>query len=158
MLFLPRNTQIILLTFSLVIRRPAAGKDELSGSIKLNYVRLSRCTGQDANSMIQIVQEPSSLIIPVGETGTFHCTASCLHECQGRWRINGTLLADADSRGMHSEFRPGNVSYGYTLILTVHASIMLNNTSVSCRYQSVGDPERHEDLRSTAFLFVVSRK
>ena len=51
--------------------------------------------------------------------------------------------------------RQGSISIGYTLTLTVNASLSLNNTSMSCRFEATGI--RHQiEFTKSALLFVVT--
>ena len=108
-------------------------------------------TGQHVN----LVEGPTTLLLPVNKNGTFFCKAQCNHQCAAYWLINGSeLYMHNNMQQMHRQLY-GNTSVGYTLTLTVNATNTLNNTRVRCRYEASG--ERHGFVYSTeAFLLVIS--
>ena len=109
------------------------------------------CTGE----YIQIIEEPSTLLLPVNEIGTFYCKAQCNHRCSAFWEINGSDFKPGMSR-MKQELTQGNSSVPYTLILTVNASEAINNTRIDCRYQVDGNRFEIDHSTTSALLLVES--
>ena len=115
-----------------------------------------RFTGQ-----ITIVQEPSSLLIPVNEAGVFSCKAVCNTTCFGAWIINGSYLQDGtearrqlESQGFNLSISPqwNNLLREYTITLLVNASETVNNTDIQCAYSLPGDFNLNVKSKSAKLL------
>ena len=121
---------------------------------------MRQCAGQE----ILIEREPSSLLIPANETGEFTCRAHCmLYPCLGYWIINSSLVQESRSRSqfelkgfMFPDIQQTDAGV-FTLRLTVHASVAVNNTRISCQFIAIANGHVHDSSHSkTATLLVIT--
>ena len=107
-----------------------------------------------AGQHIQLVEEPSTLLLPVNQIGSFTCKGRCDHECSAYWVINSSDLLQNTSR-MHQHFH-GDTSRVHTLTLNINASDTFNNTEIRCRYEPNGDRPGIVLSDPPSFLFIIS--
>lgn len=116
-----------------------------------------------AQSVIEFVEHPLSLLIPVNETGVFSCKARCApNPCFGFWIINHLHSQDSDERSLLEQkgFTFTNIQQDineYILILTVNASKAANNSLITCEYSMTGI-NRQPTLSMAAELLVIPGK
>ena len=110
-----------------------------------------------AGQHIQLVEQPSTLLLPVNKSGTFSCKAQCDHYCAAFWVLNNSMTLLSNTTRMHYSVQfQGNTSLALTL--TVNASSTLNNTGIACRYEPTGDRHGIVQSNTTAVLLVLSGK
>ena len=128
----------------------------------INSMIIHRFTGQ-----ITIVQEPSSLLIPVNEAGVFSCKAVCNTTCFGVWIINGSYLQDGTEARRQLESQGFNLSIPpqwneslreYTIKLLVNASKPVNNSDIQCASSPYGIDFNLNVISKSAKLLVLSSK
>lgn len=106
---------------------------------------------------IEIVANPSSLLVPVNEMGAFTCKARC-NQCLGNWIVNDSFtfrrdqLIEKGFRFLEDRWNGDEL----TMMLTVNASEAVNNTSISCEFDPNGDGDSVPSARAT--LLVISSK
>ena len=111
-----------------------------------------------------ILQNPSSLLLPVHHEATLTCRAICIvgHSCTGHWLINGSYSHTQLTHQPKAVFlmkgfeflairRTGNE---YTLTLRVNASAAVNNTSIQCEFDVSGTSDRN--WTTTAEILVIA--
>ena len=106
---------------------------------------------------IEIVANPSSLLVPVNEVGTFTCKARC-NLCTGRWIVNNSFIFRRDQlieKGIQFLEDRWNGDE-LTMILTVNASEAVNNTNISCEFDPNGDGDSVPSASAT--LLVIRSK
>lgn len=115
--------------------------------------------------VITLLEEPSSLLIPANEIGTFSCQALCVtHQCTGHWLINNSYSHTSHMYEPKVELLmkgfmfPANENSGdeYILKLVVNASESVNNTDVRCEFDVSGSSETVQSMPAT--LLVISSK
>ena len=104
------------------------------------------------------MKEPLPLLVPVNKTGVFSCKALCVgFQCNGYWIIDGVQYTMVNKHRMMSHFYSPNGSE-YTLMLTVNASEVMNNTRIQCRYEALSGKMNGITHSATVHLFVISSK
>ena len=114
-------------------------------------------------SIIEFVEQPLSLLIPVNEIGVFSCRVRCLpNPCLGFWIINNLHSQDMHHRSQ-LELRgfaftdTQRVMDEYKLSLTVNASEAANSSMIACEYSMTG-VIRLPSISMAAELLVISSK
>ena len=107
---------------------------------------------------LEIVADPSSLLVPVNEVGAFTCKARC-RLCSGNWIIN-------DSFSISENARDQLIRKGFqfledrwnedelTMMLIVNVSEAVNDTSISCEFDPNGEGD--SILSAAATLLVIN--
>ena len=106
---------------------------------------------------VEIVSHPSSLLVPVNEIGIFTCKAHC-KSCSGFWVING-LYTDPEDEFIEKGFifPPMQQSDSEILMsLRVNASEVVNNSVISCEFDSGGGEGCRNNSRSAKLLVITS--
>ena len=109
---------------------------------------------------LEIVANPSSLLVPVNEEGAFTCKARC-NQCSGNWIVNDSFIISASKKdqltGKGFQFFEDRWNGNeLTMMLTVNASEAVNNTNISCEFDPNGDGDSIPSARAT--LLVISSK
>lgn len=106
---------------------------------------------------VEIVSHPSSLLVPINEIGIFTCKAHC-RSCSGFWVING-LYTDPEDQFIEKGFifPPMQRSDSEILMtLRVNASEVVNNSVISCEFDSGGGEGCRNYSRSAQLLVITS--
>ena len=101
---------------------------------------------------------PSSLLVPINEIGVFTCKAYCV-SCSGHWIIND-LYTDPQTEFIERGFIfPLMQQSESELLMTlkVNASEVVNNSVISCEFDTSGG-ERTRVLSRSAELLVITSK
>ena len=102
------------------------------------------------------------MLIPVGKTAMFSCTAYCNHTCTGVWIIDGLFPQGSTldlliSQGFNFSTDGQWNGSEYTITLLVNALKTTNNTDIQCEYSSDGYTF-HNTTSNPAELLVIPRK
>ena len=81
-------------------------------------------------SEIQLIQIPSSVLVPVNKEALFTCEAHCSQLCDILW-INATTHDVINKPGTVSS-QQDHENYEYVSTLALNASVEVNNTQLYC--------------------------
>ena len=108
---------------------------------------------------LEIVAHPSSLLVPINEVGIFTCKARSCFGCSGYWIIDGLYAELPDefiAKGY--SFPPmQNDSDELLMTLLVNASEVVNNSVISCEFDSSGSTERPIRSKPAKLLVIKSK-
>ena len=110
---------------------------------------------------IVIKDDPQSLLIPIGEIGTFTCKADCF-QCSNYWIINSDIYhtsedghTDLVTKGFTISSNNSRLLNESVMTLTVNASEAVNHSSIRCLFEPIGVPGP-DVLSNTAILLVIA--